>query len=64
VKFRISPEGVIFMTTKEKQTTSYFTVKEMPEDERPRERMAHVGPQALSTPELLAIILRTGMKTS
>lgn len=39
----------------------YFTVKEMPEDERPRERMRRAGPQALSTPELLAIILRTGI---
>lgn len=41
---------------------TYLTVKEMPQDERPRERMARVGPQALSTPELLAIILRTGVK--
>ena len=40
----------------------YITVKEMPEEERPRERLAHVGPQALSTSELLAIILRTGIK--
>lgn len=38
----------------------YITVKEMPKDERPRERMAHAGPQALSTAELIAIILRTG----
>ncbi|HOU16019.1 MAG TPA: DNA repair protein RadC [Anaerolineae bacterium] len=50
------------MSVKEKPTASYFTVKEMPEDERPRERMARVGPQALSTPELLALILRTGVK--
>ncbi len=41
---------------------SYFTVKEMPADERPRERMKQVGPQALSTAELLALILRTGVK--
>ena len=41
---------------------TYFTVKEMPEDERPRERMERVGPQALSTAELLALILRTGIK--
>ncbi len=41
---------------------TYFTVKEMPEDERPRERMERVGPQALSTAELLALILRTGVK--
>lgn len=40
---------------------TYITVKEMPTDERPRERMAHVGPQALSAAELLAIILRTGV---
>lgn len=40
----------------------YITVKEMPEEERPRERLAHAGPQALSTSELLAIILRTGVK--
>ncbi len=40
----------------------YITVKEMPEGERPRERLASAGPQALSTSELLAIILRTGVK--
>jgi DNA repair protein RadC len=39
---------------------TYITVKEMPVEERPRERLARVGPQALSTAELLAIILRTG----
>lgn len=41
--------------------TPYITVKEMPAEERPRERLAHAGPQALSTIELLAIILRTGV---
>jgi DNA repair protein RadC len=39
----------------------YITVKDMPEEERPRERLERVGPQALSTSELLAIILRTGV---
>lgn len=33
---------------------------DMPEDERPRERLSHAGAQALSTSELLAILLRTG----
>ncbi len=37
------------------------TIKEMPETERPRERLAHYGAGALSTVELLAIILRTGV---
>ena len=35
-------------------------IKELPEAERPRERCLDRGPQALSTTELLAILLRTG----
>jgi len=34
-------------------------LKEMPEEERPRERLLTHGAPALSTPELLAIIIRT-----
>ena len=40
----------------------YPTIKELPEGERPRERLEHYGPAALSTAELLAIILRVGTK--
>src|SRR6266542_2806718 len=35
-------------------------MKDLPPEERPRERLAKHGPEALSTPELLAILLRTG----
>jgi DNA repair protein RadC len=35
-------------------------VAELPFDERPRERLLRLGPQALTTAELLAILLRTG----
>jgi DNA repair protein RadC len=38
----------------------HATVRELPTNERPRERLQHFGPQALSMAELLAIILRTG----
>lgn len=38
----------------------YLTIKEMPEDARPRERLERSGPGALSNQELLAIILSTG----
>jgi len=38
------------------------TIKELPENLRPRERLAYAGANALSTAELLAIILRTGSK--
>jgi DNA repair protein RadC len=40
----------------------HATVRELPSNERPRERLEHYGPQALSTVELLAIILRTGTR--
>ncbi|MBC7338219.1 MAG: hypothetical protein H5U01_18360, partial [Clostridia bacterium] len=44
---------------------SYYTtlIKEMPENERPRERLILYGARALSTAELIAIALRTGTKT-
>src|SRR5260370_3330116 len=40
----------------------HATVRELPSHERPRERAQHVGHQALSQAELLAIILRTGTR--
>ena len=40
----------------------HATVRELPTNERPRERLQHFGPQALSMAELLAIILRTGTR--
>ncbi len=41
--------------------TSYL-IREMPESDRPRERLRQHGPAALKTEELLAILLRVGMK--
>src|SRR6476619_1865202 len=37
-------------------------IREMPENERPRERLAEHGADALRNAELIAILLRTGMK--
>ena len=37
-------------------------IRDLPVDLRPRERMLYAGPSALSTAELLAIILRVGNK--
>lgn len=37
-----------------------YMLREMPKDDRPRERLLKEGPQALSTEELMAILLRTG----
>ena len=43
--------------------STYTTlIRDMPEGERPRERLAQYGAGALNNPELIAILLRTGMK--
>ena len=39
-----------------------MAITDWPEDERPRERLLALGPQALSDAELLAIFLRVGVK--
>lgn len=38
----------------------HMILKEMPEDDRPREKLRHYGPSKLSNAELLALIIRTG----
>ena len=38
-----------------------MSIKDLPTDARPREKLLARGPQALSDVELLAIVLRTGM---
>lgn len=40
-----------------------FTIKDLPIEERPRERLIKYGPEVLSNAELLAIIIRTGTKS-
>lgn len=39
-----------------------YTIKELPESERPRERLIKQGTKSLSDAELLAVILRTGTR--
>jgi len=38
----------------------YYTIHDLPKDSRPRERLAKMGPEALTDAELLAIVLRSG----
>ena len=40
------------------------TISDLPEEERPRERLARLGSSALSDAELMAIFLRVGVKGS
>jgi DNA repair protein RadC len=39
-----------------------YRIKDIETTERPRERLAKLGPQSLSKPELLAILLRVGVE--
>ena len=39
-----------------------YKLKEMPKDDRPRERLVRLGTESLSDEELLSIILKTGTK--
>ncbi len=40
------------------------SVREIPQEERPRERLAGIGPEALRDAELLAILFRTGTRST
>jgi len=42
-------------------TKSVYRITDLAADERPRERLGKLGPQALSSAELLAILLRVGV---
>lgn len=42
--------------------SSIYSIQNLPEQERPRERLLRFGPEALSTAELIAIILGSGTK--
>ena len=52
------------LTVVEKPAVTEYqpTIRELPQDIRPRERMRYAGAGALNTAELLAIILRVGQK--
>ena len=42
--------------------TAQLKIREMPKDDRPRERLAARGASALRDAELIAILLRTGVE--
>ena len=44
--------------------TERYSIREWPREERPRERLEALGPQALSSRELLTILIETGMPAS
>ena len=45
-----------------KEQNSFYRITDLDEAERPRERLAKFGAQAVSTAELLAILLRVGIQ--
>lgn len=43
------------------ETKNQYRIADLAPNERPRERLRHLGPQSLNTAELLAVLLRTGV---
>src|SRR5207249_11757391 len=59
----VSARGEILkLQTPSLRETSSMKLKDQPVSERPRERLREKGPDSLSPAELLAILLRTGLK--
>jgi len=50
------------MTEKSKDKVYEDSISNWPEEERPRERLLKFGPHSLTNAELLAILLRVGVK--
>ncbi|HVP20438.1 MAG TPA: DNA repair protein RadC [Anaerolineaceae bacterium] len=44
-----------------KETPANYRIADLPANDRPRERLAELGPESLSEAELLAILLRVGI---
>lgn len=44
------------------ELVGHLAVREMPEEERPRERLSRLGPEALRDAELIAVLFRTGTR--
>jgi len=57
------PDNILFWKGNKmvKETASAYRITDLAVNDRPRERLAEVGPQALSNAELLAILLRVGV---
>ena len=47
--------------TEEPRPVYRALIRDLPQGDRPRERLKNVGPGSLSNPELIAILLRTGL---
>lgn len=61
VKYGISSNSLVVTCESFHHPKSHMKITHWPLEERPRERLLQLGPKALSTAELLAIFLRTGV---
>ena len=56
-RYSISARGINMVA----ERTAAYRIMDLEETDRPRERLAELGAQALTNAELIAILLRTGM---
>lgn len=55
-----APSAPLAQASKSKNVMKKVSIKELPEDERPRERLLKYGPESLSDAELLGILIGSG----
>ncbi len=60
--YKYASVPVLLEDTKMKQREYVLAFRDLPEQEKPREKFLSSGPQHLSSPELLALIFNTGTK--
>jgi DNA repair protein RadC len=61
IPFVIQPISAIMVRVTMSDLESSFTIHDLPAEERPRERLKKFGSQALSSPELLALVIGRGI---
>jgi DNA repair protein RadC len=60
--FVVEQSGTFLRNSRRLSEAPNIRIKDLPEQERPRERLIAMGADSLKTSELIAILLRTGMK--
>jgi DNA repair protein RadC len=61
IPFVIQPISAIMVRVTMSDLESSFTIHDLPAEERPRERLKKFGSRALSSPELLALVIGRGI---
>lgn len=62
MNYKISSKNIIISHSKMKESPYVLSFRDLPDDEKPREKLLNQGIASLTSAELLALILNTGTK--